>query len=66
MYLKIAIAGNVIASVPLNAKEAGNLEYIYTKRCQLTEACSDAIHRQKEFPVYYIEVASKMNQRIKK
>jgi hypothetical protein len=62
MYLKVAIAGQVIASVQLNAREAGNLEYLYTKRCQLTESCVDTIQSQKEFPVYYIEVPSKMNR----
>lgn len=62
MYLKVAIAGQVIASMPLNAREAGNLEYLYAKRCQLTESCVDTIQSQKEFPVYYIEVPSKMNR----
>ncbi|RZJ99704.1 MAG: hypothetical protein EOO46_22195 [Flavobacterium sp.] len=62
MYLKLAIAGRVIASVPLNAREAGNLEYLYTKRCQLRDACVEALQLQKEFPVFYIEVPSKMNR----
>ncbi|NTS42030.1 hypothetical protein HRG84_14070 [Flavisolibacter sp. BT320] len=62
MYLKIAIAGQVIASVHLNAREASNLEYLYTKRCQLKEACVEALQSQKEFPVFYIEVPSKMNR----
>lgn len=62
MYLKVAIAGQVIASVPLNAREAGNLEYLYTKRCQLAEACVELLHAQSESPVYYIEVPSKMNR----
>jgi hypothetical protein len=65
MHLKLAIGGNVIASVPLNEKKAGSLEYIYTKRCMLTEACSTTIATQKELPVYFIEVASKMNKRVK-
>ncbi|HEV7333068.1 MAG TPA: hypothetical protein VGN63_18680 [Flavisolibacter sp.] len=66
MYLKLAIAGDVIASVQLNAQEVGNLEYIYTKRSLLTEACSETIHAKNEFPVYYIEVASKMNRKVRK
>ena len=66
MYLKLAIAGNVIASVPLNAKEAGNLEYLYTKRSLLMEACSNTIASGRENPIYYIEVPSKMNRRIRK
>jgi hypothetical protein len=66
MYLKLAIAGQVIASVQLNVQEAGNLEYIYTKRSLLAEACCDTIHAQNELPVYYIEVASRMNARVKK
>ena len=66
MYLKLAIAGNVIASVPLNGKEARSLEYIYAKRSQLTEACSATIVSQTEQPVYYIEVPSKMNKTIRK
>ena len=66
MYLKIAIAGNVIASVPLSAKEAGNLEYIHARRRLLTEACRDAIQAQNESPVYFIEVASKMNRKVKR
>lgn len=66
MHLKIAIAGNVIASVPLNGQEARSLEYIYTKKSLLTEACSAAIFSQTEQPVYYIEVPSKMNKSIRK
>lgn len=66
MYLKLAIAGHVIASVPLNTAEAGNLEYVYSKRCQLTEACAALIVSQKDEPVYYIEVPSKMNGALKK
>lgn len=62
MYLKLAVAGKVIASVPLNVKEASNLEYLYTKRFLLTEACSPLLHAQKENPVYFIEVDSKMNR----
>jgi hypothetical protein len=61
MYLKLAISGNVIASVPLNASEAGNLEYVYSKKTLLTEACAAMIISQKDEPVYYIEVPSKMN-----
>ena len=66
MYLKLAIAGQVIASVQLNVQEAGNLEYIYTKRSLLAEACCETIYAQNELPVYYIEVASRMNTRVKK
>lgn len=66
MYLKLAIAGKVIASVPLNSKEATNLEYIYTKRCLLTEACGSFIQAQEDKPVYYIEVPSRMNKRIRR
>jgi hypothetical protein len=66
MYLKLAIADHVIASVPLNALEAGNLEYVYTKRSLLAEACCDTIHAQNELPVYYIEVPSRMNTKVKK
>ncbi len=65
MRLKLSIGGNVIASVPLNVKKAGSLEYIYTKRCLLTEACATAIAAQEELPVYFIEVASKMNRPVK-
>lgn len=66
MYLKLAIAGQVIASVQLNAQEAGNLEYLYTKRSLLAEACCETLHAQNELPVYYIEVASRMNAKAKK
>jgi hypothetical protein len=65
MYLKLTIGGNVIASVPLDAEEATNLEYVYTKRCLLMEACSYLIASQEETPVYYIEVPSKMNKALK-
>lgn len=65
MYLKIAIAGNVVASVPLNAAQAGNLEYVYSKRTLLTEACAAMIVSQKDEPVYYIEVPSRMNGALK-
>ena len=61
MYLKLALAGKVIASAPLDVKEAGNLEYIYLKRSLLTEACSNLITSERENPVYFIEVPSKMN-----
>lgn len=61
MFLKLALAEKVIASAPLDAKQAGNLEYLYTKRSMLEEACCDAIAFQKEIPVYFIEVASRMN-----
>jgi hypothetical protein len=64
MQLKLAIAGRVIASVPLNEKEASNLEYIYTRRCLLTEACSALILSETEKPVYFIEAASKMNKHL--
>jgi hypothetical protein len=62
MYLKLALAGRVIASAPLDAKEVGNLEYLYTKRSLLTETCCNLIASQRENPVYYIEVSSKMNE----
>ena len=65
MYLKLAIAGNVVASVPLNATEAANLEYVYAKRTLLTEACASMIFSQRDEPVYYIEVPSKMNSAFK-
>lgn len=65
MYLKLAIAGNVIASVPLNATEAGNLEYVYAKRTLLAEACASMIVSRKDEPVYFIEVPSKMNSALK-
>jgi hypothetical protein len=61
MHLKLSLGGAVIASVPLNEKEVGSLEYVYAKRNLLTEACSLAIALQKESPVYFIEVGSKMN-----
>lgn len=61
MRLKLEIGGHVIASMPLNVAEAGNLEYIYSKRCLLAEACSAAIVDQTESPVYFIEVGSRMN-----
>lgn len=61
MYLKLALAGKVIASAPLDAKEARNLEYVYTKRCLLEEACSSLLQPLPEKPVYYIEVSSRMN-----
>lgn len=61
MQLKLALAGTVIASVPLNAAEAANLEYVYAKRILLTEACAPLIAAVGEPPIYYIEVPSKMN-----
>lgn len=54
-----------MASIPLNAHEAANLEYVYARRCLLTEACAMLIAAYKEQPVYYIEVASKMNKAVK-
>jgi hypothetical protein len=63
MRLKLAIGGNVIASILLNEKKAGNLEYVYKKRCLLTEACAESIASQTDKPVYFIEVPSKMNGR---
>lgn len=65
MYLKLAIAGKVVASVSLNAREATNLEYLYSRRCLLTEACSAFIDADTEAPVYFIEVPSKMNRSLK-
>ncbi len=65
MRLKLAVGGQIIASIPLNAKKASSLEYVYTKRCLLTEACSAFIAGQSETPVYFIEVASKMNRRVR-
>ena len=64
MHLKLSLGGTVIASVPLNQNEAVSLEYIYTKCSLLTEACSHTIAGQKDSPVYYIEVGSKMNRAI--
>lgn len=61
MRLKLEIGGHVIASMPLNVTEAGNLEYIYAKRCLLAEACANAIASEAELPVYFIEVESRMN-----
>ena len=61
MRLKLTIAGKFIASIPLDATEALNLEYIHSKRYQLAESCSMLIQSQTETPVYYIEVPSKMN-----
>lgn len=61
MFLKLAIDGNTIASVPLDAAEAGNLEYLFNKKSLLSEACRTEIARQAVLPVYFIEVASKMN-----
>lgn len=65
MQLKLALSGTVIASVPLNAAEAANLEYVYAKRSLLTEACASLIATYGEQPVYYIEVPSKMNNVLK-
>jgi hypothetical protein len=62
MFLKLAIEGKVIASAPLDAKEAGNLEYLFTKRSMLAEACCDTIALHEKTPVYFIEVASRMNR----
>ncbi len=53
----------MIASMSLNAKKAGNLEYVYTKRCLLTEACAGTLSSQAEKPIFFIEVGSKMNRR---
>ncbi len=66
MRLKLAVGGQIIASVPLNAKKATNLEYVYTKRCLLSEACAATIAAQPESPVYFIEIASKMNRRVRR
>lgn len=66
MYLKLAIAGNVIASVPLNSNEVSNLEYVYAKRSLLAEACCNILSLQEETPVYYIEVPSQMNKSVEK
>lgn len=62
MHLTLTIAGNVIASVPLNRKEVSNLEYVFTERCLLTEACLNTIVAHPEKPVYYIEAPSRMNK----
>jgi hypothetical protein len=65
MRLKLAIGGQVIASIPLNSRKAANLEYVYSQRFLLTEACAATLATQAETPVYYIEVASKMNRRVR-
>lgn len=65
MRLKIQIGSHVIASMPLNEAEACNLEYIYSKRCLLAEACAAVIANETESPVYFIEVESRMNRKVK-
>lgn len=66
MRLKLAVGDHIIASIPLNAEKATSLEYVYSKRCLLTEACAATIAAKAEVPVYFIEVASKMNRRVRK
>lgn len=66
MRLKLAVGGQILASIPLNAKKATSLEYVYAKRCLLTEACAATIAAQTEAPIYFIEVASKMKRRVRR
>lgn len=61
MRLKLEIGGQVVASLPLSKTKATNLEYVYTKRNLLAESCAAALAGIADAPVYFIEVASRMN-----
>jgi hypothetical protein len=61
MRMKLALGGNVIASIPLIEEKAASLEYIYDRRSLLAEACAHTIAAQTELPEYFIEVSSRMN-----
>ena len=63
MRLKLSIAGKEFASIPLDEKKASSLDYLHAKRRLLMASHSDFIASQKQSPVCYIEVASKMNRR---
>ena len=62
MQLKLAIGNKVIASIPLDTKKASNIDYINAKRRLLNVSHYATIVAFNEPPVYFIEVASKMNK----
>ena len=63
MRLNLEIGGQVVASLPLSKTKAANLEYVYTQRSLLAESCAATFAGQAHTPVYYIEVASRMNRK---
>lgn len=62
MQLKLSIAGKEIASIPLDAKRASNFDYLNAKRRLLMATHTSVIASQKQLPVCYIQVGSKMNR----
>ena len=62
MRLKLAVAGKEIASVPLDASRINSHVYLQSKQRLLAMANLHWFHQSEEPPVYYIEVASKMNR----
>lgn len=63
MQLTLALADQVVVSIPLDKKQKNNLEYLFYQRAEIRDAFASLIASQSEPPVYYIEVASKMNRR---
>ncbi|HET7897280.1 MAG TPA: hypothetical protein VFL47_06415 [Flavisolibacter sp.] len=61
MRLKLTVAGKEIASVPLDASRINSHVYLQSKQRLLAMANLHWFHQLEEPPVYYIEVASKMN-----
>ncbi|HEU4903085.1 MAG TPA: hypothetical protein VFT06_09840 [Flavisolibacter sp.] len=62
MQLTLALADQVVASIPLDKKQKNNLEYLFFQRAQMRDAYASLIASQAVPPVYYIEVPSKMNK----
>jgi hypothetical protein len=62
MRIKLSVAGKEIASVPIDAGKAKNWDYLQAKRRLLTTMHFLKIQQEKEPPVYYIQVSSKMNK----
>ncbi len=62
MRLKLAIGEKIIASVPLDKKFASSPDYIQAQKHLLTLTNLALIDSQDEPPVYYIELASRMNK----
>ena len=61
MRLILSIAGKVIVSVPLDQERWNSIDYIQAKRRLLTSVHASTILLHAEQPVFYIEVASRMN-----
>lgn len=66
MRLNLALAGKVIASIPLDKERWNSHDYLQAKRRLLTAVHAPVILEQAAEPVFYIQVGSKMNQQSKR